>query len=89
MESWFDSQHRIQFLLSEPSGHVLDLTPSSIKWAPAALSQRIKQPGCEADHISLSSADIKNVWKLPPCVFMLRRRNTLLSATRHHGPHDS
>jgi hypothetical protein len=89
MESWFDSQHRIQFLLSEPSGHVLGLTPSSIKWAPAALSQRINQPGCEGVQLPLSSAEIKNVWRLPPCVFMLRRRKTLLSATRLHVPHDS
>lgn len=83
MESWFDSQHRLQFLLSDLSGHVLGLTPSSIKRAPAALSQRVKQPGCEADYLSLSSAEIKNVWRstFTPsmCIYVAQKKNFTFS----------
>jgi hypothetical protein len=38
------------------------LTPSSSTWAPAAVTQRINSLGGKADHLSLSSSEIKNVW---------------------------
>jgi hypothetical protein len=78
VESWFDSQHRLQFLLSEPSGYVLGLTPSSNKRTPATLSQRIKQPGCKAYHLSLSSVEIKNVWSYTftpsTCIYVAQKK---------------
>jgi hypothetical protein len=33
-----------------------------IQWVPRALSLGVKWLGCEADHSSPSSAEVKNVW---------------------------
>jgi hypothetical protein len=40
-----------------------------IQWVPGADSPELKQPGCEADHQSPSSAEVKNTWSytsIPP-----------------------
>ena len=88
MELLFDSQHRPQFLLSEPSGHVVGLTPSSTTWAPMAVPQRIKQPGCKADHLPLSSAEIKNVWSYTftplTFIYVVLKKNFTFSYTASH-----
>lgn len=85
VESWFDSQHRRHFLLSEFSGHFLGLTPSSTIWPLAALSQRITQPECEADHLSLSSAKIKEMWSQTftpsTCTYFAQKKNFNFSYT--------
>jgi hypothetical protein len=40
-----------------------------VQWVPGALSLGVKRSGREADHPSLSSAEVKNVWSytsIPP-----------------------
>jgi hypothetical protein len=37
-------------------------TQPPIQWVPGALSLGIKRAGCEADHSSPSSAEVKNAW---------------------------
>jgi hypothetical protein len=41
---------------------VLESTKPPIQWVPEVLSQGVKQPGHEADHSPLSSAEVKNIW---------------------------
>jgi hypothetical protein len=41
-------------------------TQPPIQWVPAALSVRVKRPGREADHSSLSRAEVKNAWSCTP-----------------------
>jgi hypothetical protein len=36
------------------------------KWVPEALSQEVKRPGCEGDHSSPSSVEVKNSGAVPP-----------------------
>jgi len=37
-------------------------TQPPIKWVPGILSLAVKEPGREADHSPLSSAEVKNAW---------------------------
>jgi hypothetical protein len=41
---------------------VLDLTQPPVRWVLGALTPGIKRLGCEADHWSPSSVDVKNAW---------------------------
>jgi hypothetical protein len=49
---------------------------ASIQSVPVALSLGVKQLGCEADHLSPASAEVKNAWSynpILPYVFMVWR----------------
>jgi len=51
---------------------VMGPTKPPIQWAPVALSLGVKRLGLEADHSSLSSAEVNNAWSytcIPECVF--------------------
>jgi hypothetical protein len=50
------------FLLTTVSRTALGPTQPLIQWVSGALSLGVMQPGCEADHSPLSSAEVKNVW---------------------------
>jgi hypothetical protein len=47
------------FISSTPA---LGSTQPPIHWVPGALTPGVKWLGCEADHSSPSSAEVKNVW---------------------------
>jgi hypothetical protein len=56
----FDSQQGLEiFLFITSSRMALGLTQPPIPWVPGVLSMGVKQPGCEADHSSPSSAKVK------------------------------
>jgi hypothetical protein len=56
----FDSQQRLGiFLFTTVSRIALGLTQAPIQWVPGALSLGVKCPGCEADHLPPSSAEVK------------------------------
>jgi len=43
------------------------------QWVPGTISPRLKRPGREAGHTSLSTAEVKNAWSYtstPQYVFM-------------------
>jgi len=50
----FDSRLRQEIFFS---------LPPPIQWVPGAVSPEMKRPGREAEHSSLSSAEIKNAWR--------------------------
>jgi hypothetical protein len=50
------------FLFTTASRPVLGPTKSPIQWVPEALFLGVKRSGCEADHSSQSSAEVKNAW---------------------------
>jgi hypothetical protein len=48
--------------------------PASYPMGTSGSFTGVKQPGCEADHPSLSSDDVKNAWSYtstPPFIFMM------------------
>jgi hypothetical protein len=55
-------QEQYIFLFFTASRLALAPTQSPIKWVLGALSQKVKQPGHEADHSPPFSAKVKNVW---------------------------
>jgi hypothetical protein len=60
---WSSSSGRGKiFLLSTSSRSVLGPPQPPILWVPGALSRGVKQPEREADHLSPSSAEVKNKW---------------------------
>jgi len=50
------------FLMATASKPAPGPTQPPIQRLPGAITPRVKQPGREADHSSLSSAEVKNVW---------------------------
>jgi len=48
------------FLLTTASTLGLGLTQSPCQWVPGVLSLGVKWLGCKADHLPLSSAEVKN-----------------------------
>jgi hypothetical protein len=61
------------FLLSTSSRPVLGPTQPPIRLVPGTLSPGAKRQGCEADHSSPTTAEVKNTWintSTPPYVFM-------------------
>jgi hypothetical protein len=62
----------IIFPFFKASRLALGRTQPPIQWASGVISSGVKQLGHEADHSSLSSAKVKNVWSFtstPPTVF--------------------
>jgi hypothetical protein len=61
------------FLFTIVSRTALEPTQPPIQWVWGVLSLGIKRPGREADHLPLSSVEVKNVWgytsapNTPPC----------------------
>jgi len=49
----------MNFLFTTTSRTALGPTLPRIQWVPEATSMGVKQPGREADHSSLSSAEVK------------------------------
>jgi hypothetical protein len=63
----FDSwQGQEIFLYATVSRLALGPTQPSIQWVSGAPFLGVKQPGCEADHSPLSSAEVKNDGTIPP-----------------------
>jgi hypothetical protein len=59
------------FLFTTASIPALVATQPPIQWVPGALSPEVKWPGREADHSSLSNAEVKNEWSytsIPVCL---------------------
>jgi hypothetical protein len=54
--------HADLFLFTTASRTALGPTQPPIQWVPGALSLAVKQPEREADHLSPSSAEVKNAW---------------------------
>jgi hypothetical protein len=48
------------FSFSTASGLALEPTQPPIQWVPGALSPGVMRPGCEADHLPPSSAEVNN-----------------------------
>jgi hypothetical protein len=72
------------FLLDPVSRPALAPTQHPIQWVSGALSLEVKRPGCEADHSTPSSAEVKEYWSYtatPQYVFMawyfVKHRDTL------------
>jgi hypothetical protein len=62
----FDSrQGKEIFLHSAASRPALGPAQSPIRWVPGALSPGVRGPGGEADHSSLSSAQVNNGGAVP------------------------
>jgi hypothetical protein len=60
------------FFFSTSSRPALGLTQPPIQWVPGALSPGVKRQGREADHSSLTSAEVKKIWiytSTPPYAF--------------------
>jgi hypothetical protein len=57
---WFDSRKCNIFMFSPVSRPALEPTQSPTQWAPGALPSGVKQPGREAIHSPLTSAEVKN-----------------------------
>jgi hypothetical protein len=74
-ELWFDSrQWQETFLFPTRSRLAPVFIQSPIQWVQRAIYQGVKQPEREADHTSLSSVKVKNVWSYtstPLSVFMV------------------
>jgi hypothetical protein len=51
------------------------LGPAPMQWVPRALAWGIKQPGHEADHLPLSSAEVKNGGAISPLPHTLSLRD--------------
>jgi hypothetical protein len=68
-------------LFTTASRPPLGPTQPPVQWIPGALSWGVKRPGREADHLPLSTAEVKNAWSYtsaPPICFhgvMLRENN--------------
>jgi hypothetical protein len=48
-------------------------TQPPIQWVPVAHSPQLERPGCESDHSSPTSAEVKNMWiytSIPSCILM-------------------
>jgi len=59
----FDSRRGLGILLfTTASTTALGPTQPPIKWVPVALSLGVKRPGREADHSTLTNAEVKNAW---------------------------
>jgi hypothetical protein len=61
------------FLFSAFSRPALGPTELPIQWVPGALSPGVKRPGCEADHPTPTSAEVKKMsiyTSTPPYAFM-------------------
>jgi hypothetical protein len=61
------------FFFATASRPALGPTHHPLQWVPRVLTPRVKWPGREADHSSLSSAEAKNAWTCiftSQCVFM-------------------
>jgi hypothetical protein len=50
------------FLFTITSRMALGPTQPTIQWVPGAPSLEVKWSGCETDHSSPSSSEVKNVW---------------------------
>jgi hypothetical protein len=48
------------YFFSNFSRRVMGPTHASIQWVPGVLSPKVNRSGCEADHVPLFSAEIKN-----------------------------
>jgi hypothetical protein len=57
------SQGLIIFLFIITSNLAMGPTQPPIQWAPGVLSLGIKQPRCEANNSTPSSAEVKNAWR--------------------------
>jgi hypothetical protein len=65
-ESRFDSQQgKDIFLFSIMFSLVLGPTQPPLKWVSGAVAPHIKRPKREADHLPLSTAEVKNSGVLP------------------------
>jgi hypothetical protein len=49
-------------MFSTSSRPALEPTQPRIQWAPGALSPGVKRPGLEADHLPVTSVEVKNMW---------------------------
>jgi hypothetical protein len=58
------------FLFSAMSDLSLGLTQPPIQWVPGAVFLGVEQPGHEADHSPLSSAEVKNGGAIHPLPHM-------------------
>jgi hypothetical protein len=58
----FDSRQGLGVLLIAASRPALRPTQSPIQWVPGAPYLGVKRPGREADHLTPSSAEVKNEW---------------------------
>jgi hypothetical protein len=71
----FDSRRGLGiFLFATASRTALGPTQPPIRWVLGILSPGIKRPGREADHLSPTSAEVKNTWSYtstPQYVFMI------------------
>jgi hypothetical protein len=78
-----------KFLSSNTSRLALQSTQHLIQWAPAALSPAVNLLQCEAEHLTQSGAEVKNMWRYieSPCCFhgVYRGNSTFLylSCTLH------
>jgi hypothetical protein len=63
------------------------LIPPRLLWLRGAFSSGLGQSGCEADHSSLSRAEVKNVWDytstLPQAFMPCTGANLLISEDIH------
>jgi hypothetical protein len=66
------------FLFTTASRTAVGSTQPSIQWVPGALSLGVKRPESEADHLSLSSAEVKNAWSYT-FTFPVRLHGVVLS----------
>jgi hypothetical protein len=64
----FDFRQELEiFLITTATRPALGLIEPPIQWVPRALSLEVKRPGCEDDHSTPSSAEVKNLCgAIPP-----------------------
>jgi hypothetical protein len=63
--AWFRQEQEI-FLYFTVSRPALGPTQPPVRWAPGALSPRVKRPGHEADHLPPTTAEVGNGGAVPP-----------------------